>query len=56
MEFIGSYCLKYLMTYKVSGSIIFEPLSAAVAKILKSLLKAIPLILVLSWIKVREIS
>ena len=50
-EFIGSSCLKYLRIYNVSGSKIFEPLSAAVAKMLKSLLKAIPLIFVLSWIK-----
>jgi len=36
------------MISKVSGSIILDPLSAAVPRILKSLLKVIPLILVLS--------
>lgn len=46
--FIGSSCLKYLMIYIVSGSMIFEPLSAAVPKMLKSLLKAMLLIFVLS--------
>jgi hypothetical protein len=42
---IGNYCLKYLKISKVSGSMIFEPLSAAVARIEKFLLKASELIL-----------
>lgn len=42
------------MISKVSGSIILDPLSAAVPRILKSLLKVIPLILVLSWISCLE--
>jgi hypothetical protein len=43
--FIGSSCLKYLRIYSVYGSIILDPLSAAVAKTEKFLLKAIELIL-----------
>jgi len=43
--FMGSSCLKYLKISKVYGSIILDPLSAAVAKIEKFLLKAIELIL-----------
>ena len=46
--FIGSSCLKYFNTLKVSGSIIFDPLSAAVPKIEKFLLNANELILFLS--------
>jgi hypothetical protein len=37
---MGNYCLKYLNTSKDSGSIILLPLSAAVARMEKSLLKA----------------
>jgi len=50
IEFIGNSCLKYLIIYRVSGSIILDPLSAAVPKMVKSLLKASPLIFVFSWI------